>query len=428
MLDELSEEGLWDAWERVRENQGCAGADAVTIGRFAQDARRRITDLFQRVQDDRYRPYPLLEIIVEKKPGSAATRTLLVPAVRDRILQTWAAHHLSRSFEEEFLECSFAYRPGRGVDRAIARIKRCWQDGYHWVVDADITSFFDQVSHSRLFQLLSQRVADPRSQVLLRSWIEAEYWDGHRIRKLREGVAQGSPISPLFANLFLEDFDRQLAAGGRRLVRYADDFLILARSRTDAQACLALSETVLAQIDLDLNREKTRITSFEEGFRFLGALFHEDAVWIPWKAERNRGRLLSMARPLPVRLRSVYDRGPRHTTMEEAFLHARTVSESPQPRERWDGMAYLYVAEQGAILRKTGDRFLLEKEDEVLLELPYHELECVLLFGNVQVTTQALGELLDKGIPLRACQKSLRRRDRRSRRYLFGRARRRAIR
>jgi retron-type reverse transcriptase len=131
-------EQLWDAWERVQENAGCAGADGVTVQQFAHRAASRIPELLTRVAEERYRPYPLLKIVVEKKAGGGATRTLLVPSVADRVLQTAVARHLSRSFEEEFLECSYGYRPGRSVDRAIARIRKCHELGYRYVVDADV--------------------------------------------------------------------------------------------------------------------------------------------------------------------------------------------------------------------------------------------------------------------------------------------------
>jgi retron-type reverse transcriptase len=123
-------EQLWEAWERVRENEGCAGSDGVTVAHFAQRAHRALPRLYERVNEGAYRPFPLLKIVVEKHPGSASTRTLLVPTVADRVLQTAAARHLSRSFEEEFLECSYGYRPGRSVDRAIARIRTCRELGY----------------------------------------------------------------------------------------------------------------------------------------------------------------------------------------------------------------------------------------------------------------------------------------------------------
>ena len=123
-------ERLWEAWERVQENAGCAGSDAITVQHFSRHAAQQLPRLLDRAISGQYRPFPLLEIVVEKKPGSPETRRLLVPAVADRILQTAVARHLSRSFEEEFLECSFAYRPGRSVDRAIARIRKCHDLGF----------------------------------------------------------------------------------------------------------------------------------------------------------------------------------------------------------------------------------------------------------------------------------------------------------
>src|SRR5580658_3857783 len=137
----LSADDLYQAFDRVRENEGCAGADGITIYAFAQRLHHHLPDLLLRVQQDRYRPYPLLKIVVEKRPGAPepCVRTLLVPAVRD--LQTAAARRLSRSFEEEFLECSYGYRPGRSVDRAIAHIRRCREPGHTLVADADIATF-----------------------------------------------------------------------------------------------------------------------------------------------------------------------------------------------------------------------------------------------------------------------------------------------
>ncbi len=178
----VGDDQLWAAWERVRENEGCAGADGVTVRQFADRAHKRLPELRDRVNAGLYRPLPLLKIVVEKHAGQAATRTLLVPAVRDRVLQTAVAHHLSRSFEEEFLECSFGYRPGRSVDRSIARIRKCRELGYLFVVDADIESFFSSVDcSSRRMNISTVRKTAPMrrglklkiarvAMVLLRIW------------------------------------------------------------------------------------------------------------------------------------------------------------------------------------------------------------------------------------------------------------------
>ena len=398
----LSPDDLWQAWERVRENEGCAGSDGITIHTFAQRVHRHIPDLLLRVQESRYRAYPLLKIVVEKRPGSPDTRTLLVPAVRDRVLQTAVARRLSRSFEEEFLECSYGYRPGRSVDRAIARIRKCRELGYTFVADADIRTFFDRVDQDLLLTRLAERQPGEALMALLRLWVRCQSWDGAHIRPVRRGIPQGSPISPLFANFFLEDFDRELEKSGRKLVRYGDDFIILAKTPDDARQALLQSGELLEAAHLDLNLAKTRITDFAHGFRFLGALFQGTGIWVPWKHDREKGRLLFMAPPLPPSRRAPYELAPPRGAIELALERAALTTLPPPapPKARNPSVAYLYLTEQGAVLRKAGDRFLVEKDDEVLLDLPYHKLENVLLFGNVQVTTQALAELLEKGVAL----------------------------
>ncbi len=402
----LTPDQLWQAWERVQENAGCAGADGLTIDQFARDAARRIEHLLERVTAGDYRPYPLLRIVVEKgraEKRAGNTRTLLVPSVADRVLQTAIARHMSRSFEEEFLECSFGYRPGRSVDRAIARIRKCHELGYRSVVDADITAYFDHVDHRLLLERLAARPLGAAVESLLRMWIKAHVWDGIKVTPLRAGVPQGSPISPLLANFYLEDFDRELEKSDRKLIRYCDDFIILARTPDEAQQALLQTETLLAAEHLSLNEEKTHIADFEHGFRFLGALFLGDATWIPWKHEKWQGRILFMARPLPPDLRARYELAPPQSAMEIALTRAELTHSPSHAQETSDShgdqdMAYLYLTEQGSILRKAGDRLLVEKDDTVLPDLPYHKLETVLLFGNVQVTTQAMGELLEKGV------------------------------
>jgi hypothetical protein len=176
----LSADDLYQAFDRVRENEGCAGADGITIHAFAQRLHRHIPYLLLRVQQDRYRPYPLLKIVVEKRPGAPepGVRTLFVPAVRDRVRQTAAARRLSRSFEEEFLECSYGYRPGRSVDRAIARIRKCRELGDTFVADADIATFFERVDQDLLLMFL------------LRLWVHCQSWDGAHVRPVRRGIPQ----------------------------------------------------------------------------------------------------------------------------------------------------------------------------------------------------------------------------------------------
>lgn len=398
----LMPETLFKAWEHVRENAGCAGVDGVTVGHFAIRLDEELETLRLQVQTDRYRALPLLPITVQKKPSSRATRTLLVPTVRDRVLQTAVGRHLGRTFEDEFLDCSFAYRPHRSVNSAIARIRFLHDHGFRFVAETDIDSYFDRVDHELLLEKLESRLPEPALLDLLRGWIRCFRWDGHHANAVSVGIPQGSPISPLLANFFLSDFDLALEEAGLKLIRYADDFLILTQNRDQATAGLEIARDRLNELHLQMKDEKTSIASFEEGFHFLGALFLGVDVWIPWGHHDQHRRVLAVPRPMPAALIEKWLRPAPTTVMSEAFKAARhrAIAHSEDSNTEENDMAYLYLTEQGSVLRKIGDRVVVEKEDTILLDVPYHKLEAVLVFGNIQITTQAMAELLDAGIPV----------------------------
>lgn len=393
---------LQSAWERVRENAGCAGVDGVTVALYAGSAAKRLERLRTRVVEGGYRALPLLEIVVRKSPESRKIRRLLVPAVEDRILQTAAARMLSHSLEEEFLDSSFAYRPGRGVDSAIARVLQLRDRGYVFALDADVVSYFDEVDHALLREVLAGESMEEWLRTLIDEWIGAAVWDGMRVRGLTKGIPQGSPLSPLLANLFLHDLDATLSRGDFHIVRYADDFVVLCASESETREAHRIVEDWLTARRLRFHPEKTRVTQFKEGFRFLGVRFSEDEALVPWKGKaKAQGQVLRMARPMPMELLRRFQYPRPKSAMRVAMEASGAAEPMPRPsRVGRSGVAFLYLTEQGSVLRKSGDRFLVEKESRILLDLPYHKLHAVMVFGNVQVTTQALGELMEKGIPV----------------------------
>ena len=239
----------------------------------------------------------------------------------------------------------------------------------------------------------------PEVAAQLVDWMAAPYWDGQRLRGRKRGVPQGSPISPLLANLYLQPLDRALATRDSKLVRYADDFVILTKTAEQAQAALDLTAGVLETLRLQLHPEKTSLTNFGEGLRFLGAYFSKDEIWQPWKdAPRPRGRVVAMAKPMPAHLLDRY-RPPLRPILSQPRDPATPPHALTSSQEHPD-MAYLYLTEQGSVLRKSGDRLLVELDHQIVLDVPYTKLEHVLLFGHIQVTTQATHELLEKGIDL----------------------------
>jgi CRISPR-associated protein Cas1 len=252
------------AWRKVEENGGAAGGDGMSIAAFGANLHARLHALRSDIGDGRYQPGPLRRVLVPKPSGG--TRPLDIPCIRDRVAQTALSMTLTPLLDEEFEESSFGYRPGRSVQQATARVSYLRSLGLTHVVDADITKFFENVQHDALIERLGQSMTDGAATQLIRLWLE--HWSmGGR------GLAQGSPISPVLANLHLDRLDEAFAGEGARIVRFADDFLILCRSRKGAEEAMTMVERLLARQGLELNREKSRVTDFETGFRFLGQVF-----------------------------------------------------------------------------------------------------------------------------------------------------------
>ena len=260
---------LNDAWSRVRANAGAAGGDGMTVERFAIRAESRLEDLSQELRTGTYLPSSSREVDIPKPSGGL--RRLTIPSVIDRIAQTAVAQVLGPPLDDEFEDSSFGYRPGRSVKGAVGRISALKGTGATWIVDADIKNFFDSVPHDRLLVRLGESMTQGPLTDLISLWLEHS---GDRGR----GLAQGNPLSPLLANLYLDRVDEAFSGSGARIVRYADDFVILCRSEERADKALAKAKLLLKEHGLELNEEKTQVVSFERGFRFLGHLFVRGVV------------------------------------------------------------------------------------------------------------------------------------------------------
>lgn len=204
------------------------------------------------------------------------TRPLGIPVVKDRIVQQAVRLVVEPIFEREFCDGSYGFRPGRGCHDALREVDRLLKEGHTHVVDADLKSYFDTIPHERLMARVEERVSDGRVLDLIGGWLTADILEGLDRWTPVEGSPQGAVISPLLANIYLDPLDRLMAARGYRMVRYADDFVILCRSHTEAEAALALVAAWVAENGLTLHPEKTRIANCRKkgkGFEFLGYRF-----------------------------------------------------------------------------------------------------------------------------------------------------------
>lgn len=262
---------LFAAWEKVLSNKGTSGCDGVTLEQYSRNVLGRLQQLRSIVLNGNYTPAALKEHWIKRPNGGQ--RKLSIPSIQDRIVQTAVAQWLGPRFEAQFENASYGYRPGRSVAMAVARVCRYRDQGNLWVVEADIDGFFDNLNHKRLFELYRQHVKDRSIEQLIKMWIQIPVKSKNKTVLLERGVPQGSPLSPLLANLYLNEFDERLLAKNFNLVRFADDFVVLCKTRSTAQQARHDIEEELNSLRLKLNLHKTRVTTFANQFVFLGVRF-----------------------------------------------------------------------------------------------------------------------------------------------------------
>ena len=261
---------VFEAWRTVRRNRGAAGVDKVSIQMFEQNLDANLDRLMRELKQGTFQPLPARRVYIPKDAKGTKFRPLGIPAVRDRIAQEVLRRLLNPIFEAKFHDHSYGFRPGRSCHQAIEKVLELGRQGYRYVLDADISGFFDNLSHTAMMRELSDVVADGNILRLVEKFLRAGVMEGGKIRPTRVGTPQGGVASPLLANIALNVLDWHLHEHGFRFVRYADDFVVLCRSEDESKEALVLVEHLLAdRLGLSLSPEKTKVTRFYEGFSFL---------------------------------------------------------------------------------------------------------------------------------------------------------------
>lgn len=272
--------GLWEkicspsflqmGWERVKRNHGKPGVDGITISEFERQLDENLNTLAEEIKEEKYEPHPILRVSLQEKDKE---RSIGISCVRDRVVQQSLYLLLTPLFEPDFLECSYAYRQGKNALMAVNEVQRQLLSGKCWVMETDITHFFDNINHSLLISRIREKVYDDRITHLVLRCLKVNLFSGMNILEVELGVSQGSALSPLLGNIYLNPVDREMSRHGFSYLRYSDDVLVLAESKEEAESAFNTFKTALSEIGLEPKMRKTRIIHAREGFQFLGYHF-----------------------------------------------------------------------------------------------------------------------------------------------------------
>ena len=267
----LSRDNVQKAWKRVKANKGVPGIDHMSIENFPEFARAQWDHIRDSLMAGTYQPYPVKRVEIPKPTGGK--RPLGIPTVLDRLIQQAMYQVMMPIFDPDFSEFSYGFRPGRSAHNAVCKVREYIRKGYRIAVDMDLSKFFDRVNHDVLMHRVARKIRDKRILRLIGKYLRSGVVIKGRLQKSREGVPQGGPLSPLLANILLDDLDKELEKRGHKFVRYADDFIILVRTQ---RAGLRVKESVTRflerKLKLKVNQDKSRVSS-TDNTNFLGFTF-----------------------------------------------------------------------------------------------------------------------------------------------------------
>ena len=319
-------ETLRAAWQKVEANAGAAGVDGQSVERFAARAEMYLEELDTALKKGTYRPQPVRRVEIPKRGGKF--RPLGIPVVKDRIVQTALKFVLEPIFEREFLKVSYGFRPGLGCKDALREVERLLREGYTFVVDADLKSYFDTIPHAQLLERVEGLVSDGRVLELIEAFLKQDIVSEMERWTPPGGTPQGAVISPLLGNIYLHPLDCQMKQKGYRMVRYADDFVVLCQSREEAEAALSEVRAWVETNGLRLSIDKTHVGDCRQkgqGFDFLGYHFELGRRWArkkSYKALQDRIRMRTKRTRGDSLARIIADLNPRLRGWFNYFKHA----------------------------------------------------------------------------------------------------------
>lgn len=275
------------AFRSVKRNKGCGGIDRVSLKKFEQHLDKHLAELSRLLQIQTYQPLPLKRVFIPKPNGKQ--RPLGIPAIRDRVVQQALLEILEPIFEPTFANSSYGFRPRKSAISAVEKVQEYLDCGHEYIVEADIKDFFTTLHHTRLMSKIKEHLPKEEKQIIQLLWrfLKAGVMEEGKLRTATAGTPQGGVISPLLANVYLNDFDHKIEKSGLILVRYADDFVVLCQTVNHAVRGMRMVREIMTSMDLELALEKTGVRQYWRGFDFLGYTFrktHGNKRWPRSKA------------------------------------------------------------------------------------------------------------------------------------------------
>ncbi|MNW52433.1 Group II intron-encoded protein LtrA [compost metagenome] len=338
----LDRDNLNRAYKQVKRNHGAPGIDGMTVEAALPWLRENRDELLQNIREGRYKPSPVRRKEIPKPDGSGV-RKLGIPTVVDRIIQQAIAQQLQPLFEPLFSDGSYGYRPGRSAQQAIRKVKAYAEQGYGHAVEIDLSKYFDTLNHELLINLLRKQIQDKRVTDLIKKYLKSGVMENGIRRQTEEGSPQGGPLSPLLANIYLNEFDQEMRNRGVTVIRYADDIVVLAKSKRAAtrllESCGAYLEN---RLKLKMNVQKSKVVSVvaQKHFKFLGFALGKNGSGVYIRVHRQS--LVKAKRRL------------KELTSRSQGRNARQVMENVKAYIRgWIG--YFYVADMKRILQSWNE-------------------------------------------------------------------------
>ena len=336
----LSKQNLNLAYKQVYKNKGASGVDGVTVDELFSYIKEHKEEILWKIRNRKYKPLPVRRVYIPKENGKL--RKLGIPSVIDRVLQQAIVQVLTPIYEEQFSDNSYGFRPNRCCEQAVIKALECFNNGYDWIVDIDLQSFFDEVNQDKLMAIIHRTIKDDDVISLIRKFLQSGVMEKGVIQETKKGTPQGGNLSPLLSNIMLNELDEELKKRGLNFVRYADDCLIMVRSEKAANRVMeSITTFITKKLGLKVNLEKSKIARPNE-IKYLGFGFYKRTnqnIWRPKPHIKSVQKFKTKLRDILVRSRSI--------SLDERFLKLKQLI--------YGWVNYFRIADMKALLSKEID-------------------------------------------------------------------------